>query len=154
MSRALAFLFFLLFLAGFALVTLKNMRSTGEPEAASSTEQASLALVSGNWRIDATSNGQTETVFVRFLADGSITGFSGCNSFFGTYVVDDKALEFGPLGATRKACPDDVMQRETSFMQALEAVSSYRINGNTLLLSNAHGPRLQLKLMQVVDDQN
>ena len=34
------------------------------------------------------------------------TGFAGCNHFFGSYELDEASLTFGPIGATRMACPD------------------------------------------------
>lgn len=146
MSRALAFLFFMLFLAGFALVMLKNMRSTGVSGPDSTIEQAASTLTGGDWSIKTTRQGKHKTVFVRFLVDGGISGFAGCNSFFGAYVATDTVLEIGQLGATRKACPAGVMRTENRFMQALGNATGYRIKGSTLFLSDAQEKTIELTL--------
>jgi heat shock protein HslJ len=49
------------------------------------------------------------------------------------------ALSFGPLGATRMACPTEIMDQETAFFQALEGVSRYEIDGDRLTLLSEDG---------------
>lgn len=151
MNRALAFLFFMLFLAGFALVMLKNMGSTGAP--GSTIERNTLSISSGDWHLAALGPDHDEKVFVRFLADGSVSGFAGCNSFFGTYIATGRKLEIGQLGATRMACPESVMQGESSFMGALQAASGYQVNGDTLILSDQQGRTTRLVLLAAAIDQ-
>ena len=59
-------------------------------------------------------------MMVRFGGDGLLQGHGGCNRFFGSYSLSNDGLEIGPIGSTRMACPQPVMDRELSFMQALE----------------------------------
>ena len=49
------------------------------------------------------------------------TGFAGCNTFFGSYELDGSLLTFGPMGATRMACPDLETGLEMSVFEALES---------------------------------
>jgi len=71
-------------------------------------------------------------IFVRFEAEGSLKGNGGCNAFFGSYKVSGESLEIGPMGGTRMACPEAVMDLEGAFMAALEAGKRYRRDGARL----------------------
>ena len=61
------------------------------------------------------------------------TGFSGCNNFFGGYELDKASLKFGPVGATRMACPDLEMSLETEVFKALDQTRSWTIQDGKLL---------------------
>ena len=62
------------------------------------------------------------------------SGFSGCNNYFSRYEADGSALTFGPVGATRMACPETEMNLETTFLQALENTRTWRMMDNELVL--------------------
>jgi heat shock protein HslJ len=135
MNRILAFLFFMLFLAGIAFMMLQNMagsKSTGDSAAAT--------IVSGAWQQPGT------TATVQFQVDGKVTGFGGCNNFFGTFVATDSTIDIGPLGSTRKACPENIMTAEFAFMQAVESAVTYNIVRETLTLVTQNGQQLDLTL--------
>ena len=68
-----------------------------------------------------------------------VTGFAGCNSYFGTYTLDGTALRFGPIGMTRMACAEG-MGLEQQLGAALEATRSYTLTGNDLTLLGTSGP--------------
>ena len=63
-------------------------------------------------------------------------GFAGCNNFFGGYEIAGAALKFGPLGATRRACPDAESSVETKYFQALGATRGWKLEGGELLLTD------------------
>ncbi len=79
----------------------------------------------------------------------SVTGNGSCNRFFGTVKLTDNALELGPLGTTRMACPEKIMDQEYRFLKALEATRNYRLDDATGLLyfSDEQG-KLVLRLSQ------
>ena len=52
----------------------------------------------------------------------------GCNNFFGLVKIDGDTIEFGPIGATRKACGDAIDDQEFRFFQALEKARSFEID--------------------------
>ena len=43
-------------------------------------------------------------------------------------------IEIGPLATTRKVCDQAVMEQERLFLAALEAATSYKIEGFTLTI--------------------
>jgi heat shock protein HslJ len=62
------------------------------------------------------------------------TGFAGCNNFFGSYELDGSSLTFGPMGATRMACPDLETGLEASVFHALENTRKWEKAEKELLL--------------------
>jgi heat shock protein HslJ len=70
-------------------------------------------------------------------AQKQATGFAGCNNFFGSYELDGSSLTFGPMGATRMACPDLETGLETSVLEALESTLRWKIEDGDLLFLKA-----------------
>ena len=71
---------------------------------------------------------------IRFDQQGRAAGNGGCNRYFGEYTLVDSNLSFGPIGSTRMACPESLMNQEQNFFAALEATRSYRLDALTDLL--------------------
>lgn len=140
MKGIIAFMFFMLFLAGLAFIMLKDMGAPDAPAAAPQNDAATI-IVSGDWRPI-----KGAETFVRFQNDGKLIGFAGCNSFFGSYVATDNTIEPGPIGSTRMACPDDVMAAEQKFLAALQSATSYRIVADELILTGEGRSGLRLVL--------
>lgn len=140
MKAIMGFGFFLLFLAGIALVMLqgRDMARRNMPGGGSGiTGQEWRPTVVGAREIPADAG-----MFVRFAVDGSIEGNGGCNGFFGALKKTDDGIAVGELGATRMACPDEVMDRETAFMQALQSTARFETGENSLQLLNAENQLL------------
>lgn len=64
---------------------------------------------------------------------GKISGFAGCNQFFGSFKATAKTLKFEQVGASKRGCAVGMAQ-ESAFLQALRASSTYTLNANTLTL--------------------
>jgi heat shock protein HslJ len=90
------------------------------------------------------------TAVVNFLADGTLSGDTGCNRFGGTYAVGGDDLTVTTGATTRRACTDDVATvQEQALLTQLGEVRSARVDGpslelldgsGTVLLSLAAGP--------------
>jgi len=140
MKGLAAFMFFLLFLAGLALVNLRGMQEK-RLEVVSSmgdiAESAWRPTHLGDMPLD-----ENTSMFVQFNADGSVVGFAGCNQFFGQYEVEPETIKIGALGSTRKACPEPINSLEYSFLEALQAsVAAIRAD-NQLELRDANSASL------------
>jgi len=61
-------------------------------------------------------------------ADGRAYGTGGCNHWFASYTLDEKSINFGPVGSTRKLCPPALMEQEQRFLQALNKVQRWDIS--------------------------
>ncbi len=60
-------------------------------------------------------------------AGGRVSGFSGCNSFFGELRTQSGAFGMGPFGSTMMFCaePEGVMEQEAAFLAALGGATSF-----------------------------
>ena len=68
--------------------------------------------------------------------DGQASGSAGCNQYFGGYELSGSKLSIpGPLGSTMMACPEDIMEQERVYLQALQAAESYEIDGDELRIN-------------------
>jgi heat shock protein HslJ len=92
------------------------------------------------WRL-AEVNGETVAIsgkgqpsLILDTARKMASGFAGCNNFFGSYTLDKNSLKFGPLGSTRRACPENESALEASFLNALERCRRWKIGDGALLL--------------------
>jgi len=76
------------------------------------------------------------------------TGYAGCNRFFGGYDLDGNALTFGPMGATKMACPDLEEGLETEFFKVLHATRRWEIVGGSLRLLSGDAVLARLEKVQ------
>ena len=68
-----------------------------------------------------------------FTEDGSISGTTDCNSYFGSYTVVESKLAFDKVGSTMMACEGS---QEGNYLKPLVDIESYLLGngGNTLVL--------------------
>lgn len=67
---------------------------------------------------------------------GRVAGLGPCNSFFADLTYSDAAFALGPIGATRKACPD--LAAEAEFFKLLGQVThADRREGQITLMRGA-----------------
>jgi heat shock protein HslJ len=132
MKAMMGFFFFLLFLAGIALVMMQ-----GREMARQNLPGGGAAMTGIEWRptlLGADEIATDSGLFVLFAVDGSIKGNGGCNNFFGSLQTTKGELSVGELGASRMACPPDIMDREVAFMKALQDTTQFEMGENSLQL--------------------
>jgi heat shock protein HslJ len=67
--------------------------------------------------------------------DGRLSGFSGCNRFFGHYTdSNDGVFSTGSIGATKMACGDERDQLEQHYLEQLASAKLYAISLDQLHL--------------------
>lgn len=65
--------------------------------------------------------------------DGRMHGIGACNRLTAAYATDKTwALTFGPIAATRMACPD--LEQEYEFIRVLRSTTHYDMDGPILIL--------------------
>lgn len=69
-----------------------------------------------------------------FPKAGEISGSGPCNSYFGALAGPYPAFTAGPIGSTRRACPE--LTAETLFFEALQTATTATVIDETLVLSN------------------
>jgi heat shock protein HslJ len=148
MKAIMGFGFFLLFLAGIALVTLK-----GREMAQQSMSGGGAGMTGVEWRpavIGSSLIAADSGLTISFDVDGSIKGHAGCNGFFGSLQQSDGGIEVGPLGATQMACKERVMARETQFLDAVQKTKGFQEGPDGVHLLDGDGN----VLVELVDGAN
>ncbi len=135
MKAMMGFGFFLLFLAGLALVMMqgRDMIQVGG---------GGVEVTGVNWRpvsVGDEAIPEDAGLYLLFEVYGSINGNGGCNSFFGSLQQADSGIEVGPLGGTRMACPETIMNRETAFMNAVQRLRDFQTGRDGMSLLDEDG---------------
>lgn len=140
MKAIMGFGFFLLFLAGIALVMLQGRQIVGQ-----NMSGGGAGITGQEWRptVVAADKLPADTgMYVLFEVDGSIKGNGGCNNFFGNLEKTEDGIAVGQLGGTRMACPQKIMHRESAFMQALQNTTRFEVGNDRLQLLNSENQLL------------
>ncbi|HEX6147421.1 MAG TPA: META domain-containing protein [Acidimicrobiia bacterium] len=115
-------------------LTLVACAEPSEPAAIDPTDFAWL-LESGTLDGSAIPILDTHPVTLVFEEDGA-GGTSACNQYFGDYSISGSAISFDEMTQTEMACvPDQVMDSEARFLEALSRVEAFTVSGDSLTLS-------------------
>ncbi|MDQ7917980.1 META domain-containing protein [Mesonia sp. MT50] len=124
-----------------------NDKTTEMNDSAITETQWVLEQLEGE-KIEASQNGKLIS-FTLNTEENRVTGYAGCNSFFGSYELKaGNRLSFSTLGLTRMACPEGAFN-ESELMKVLDMTDNYRINGDQLELNV--GKRAPLAIFKKVD---
>lgn len=119
----------------FALLLISvSCNSTKETMVSSIKNSESL---SGTYTISllGDDNSISEALSITFeVATNKVSGFAGCNNFFGTYSLDDKKLTLENLASTKKFCQDEVNSVENELLTVLNTVNTLVISDNGISL--------------------
>jgi len=121
-----------------ALVALLPGLAACSSSGGSSSAAAGAEDLSGtSWKLvdlGGTAPAEGTTATLAFDASDAVSGIAGCNTFNGQATIDGTAIDFGPLATTRMACPEPQMSLETTYLGALDAATSWKIDGGKLIL--------------------
>lgn len=102
----------------------------------------SVDLADSAWTVTNYNNGNEAvvspildtTVTLTFAPDGSLSGSAGCNSFFGSYQLDESNITIGSIGSTEMFCesPEGLMEQEAAVLAALPTAATWEIMGDQL----------------------
>ncbi|MDH5682614.1 MAG: META domain-containing protein [Spirochaetota bacterium] len=131
------------------LILLNTSIIQSKPKAESILEPNSH----GKWQLEKM-NGKSPragSLSVRFHADGTMSGFGGCNGMSGQYSIDTdkKSIQVIELLRSTRACGDKtIMDQENSFSGMLGNISKYNIVGNKLILITKKNETLIFKFLR------
>jgi heat shock protein HslJ len=81
-------------------------------------------------------------ITITFTSQGTLSGSGGCNNYQGGYTLTGssgpfgKEISIGPLASTQMFCAD-TSNLEATYLQILQAATSYNIDNNTELTLRA-----------------
>jgi len=109
-------------------------------------EEMPYAAEGIEWGLTSISDGEVladvpEGVEVTLLLnEGDVAGNAGCNSYFGSYSIDETSLTFpDEFGMTRALCQSPEQDVEDAYMPLLQSTASWVVEDGTLSLSDADG---------------
>lgn len=129
---------------GLVIVALQGapraMAQAGLPaEITGSTWELVSLTPAGGAAEDTTGGGVT----LSFGPGSEVSGSGGCNNYHTSYTTTGSGnIDFALAAATLMACEEPQGSREGRFFAALDAVSSYRLDGGRLILSANDGTEL------------
>ena len=113
------------------LIAIGCSPSTASPSASPPPPTVGAALGGTAWNLvemGGTADFAHILPTIEFGADGSVSGFAGCNTFSGTYTTDGTALAMGPLASTQIGCQRPASAVEAEYLNALSGVTSWEID--------------------------
>ncbi len=138
---------------GWLVVSMKNDWKTVFPERKAPAMSKS-SLEDSTWRIEAIEDIaviEDSAATIRFDTDGRVSGRTGCNSFNGSVSIDGEGMVFGPLAATRMACPPPLMDQEQYLFQAMDQVRTYSTDKDGGLNLNSADGAILVRLARMND---
>ena len=101
------------------------------------------ASLTGDWKLVSYGSATAQTPAVEgaearltFNEDGTVTGNSSCNGLGGGYTVEGNRVTFSEVVMTLMACDDSRMAQEDAVQQVLTDTATFKVDGNTLTLTN------------------
>jgi heat shock protein HslJ len=128
---------------GHTILTYKadNSGNTGS----SNGKNPAAVLPGTEWQLSSYSHDNTlvsgsdvSTITLRFDDAVNLTGFGGVNRYFGDYTIDGSTIFIGPLGSTKMAGPEHLMNLETAYFSLLSSAAGIKVTGNSLVLTDAN----------------
>ena len=114
----------------FSLISIQSCGSQ-------TTNNTHPEIPSGLYTIKALADNKTppESLTIKFdTITNGVSGFSGCNRFFGSYTIENSAIKFEKMASTRMLCEEMANQIEMEFLQSLEKITYFSFENNTLKL--------------------
>ena len=115
----------------FSLIAIKTCNTADD------TEQNLQNNLEGNYLIETLteSNVDDYKLTIQFNNETKqVSGFSGCNRFFGSYTLEGTVLKIGPLASTKMMCQGSLYTIESKLLDQLSNVDSFSIKDETLSL--------------------
>ena len=71
-------------------------------------------------------------------AKEQVAGSASCNRYFAGYEINKNELTIiPPIGSTRMACPEPVMEQEQQYFSLLETTETFQIQNGKLTISSS-----------------
>ena len=107
---------------------------------------AARSLLETRWAVSQLNGAQLSIPDLRptliFGGKDTIIGNGGCTGFRGPFFSSGNSITLGPLSAGTASCGQAADQQEQAYLEALQAATSYSLDGNELVLLDASGKEL------------
>ncbi|MFD2822728.1 META domain-containing protein [Lacinutrix iliipiscaria] len=125
------------------LLTVFVLESCGSSKATANmqdnTEMKSTEILSGTYKIDFIENSTElpEELSITFdETTNTVSGYSGCNNFTGSYSLEGHTIKFGALATTKRMCKR-FMDVEQNMLNTLTLTETYTLENGVLNFHNS-----------------
>ena len=121
-------------------VLLQFEKGEAPKPGATVSERVTIENTTGSWQLKSLGSEDLSKLFttkiptIEFSQDGKVFGNSGCNTYRGTFKIEDGKIVFSPLAGTRMACPS--LEGEGKFTKILTSPVTASINDGVLTFYN------------------
>ena len=124
-------------------LTFKNLKTSDKKE--NEILPLNKEILNTEWKLvnmEGRNLGSYENITISFSEDG-VSGNSGVNTYFSSYVITNNNITIGVLSSTKMAGPDNLMKLERDFSTLIQNVRKIKLaDKNTLVLTTANGKNL------------
>ena len=124
-------------------LTFKNLKTSDKKE--NEILPLNKEILNTEWKLVNMAGrnlGNYENITISFSEDG-VSGNSGVNTYFSSYVITNNNITIGVLSSTKMAGPDNLMKLERDFSTLIQNVRKIKLaDKNTLVLTTANGKNL------------
>ena len=124
-------------------LTFKNLKTSDKKE--NEILPLNKEILNTEWKLVNMAGrnlGSYENITISFSEDG-VSGNSGVNTYFSSYVITNNNITIGVLSSTKMAGPDNLMKLERDFSTLIQNVKKIKLaDKNTLVLTTANGKNL------------
>ena len=130
-------------------LTFKNLKTSDKKE--NEILPLNKEILNTEWKLVNMAGrnlGSYENITISFSEDG-VSGNSGVNTYFSSYVITNNNITIGVLSSTKMAGPDNLMKLERDFSTLIQNVRKIKLaDKNTLVLTTANGKNLTFQKMR------
>ena len=130
-------------------LTFKNLKTSDKKE--NEILPLNKEILNTEWKLVNMAGrnlGSYENITISFSEDG-VSGNSGVNTYFSSYVITNNNITIGVLSSTKMAGPDNLMKLERDFSTLIQNVRKIKlVDKNTLVLTTANGKNLTFQKMR------
>ncbi len=124
-------------------LTFKNLKTSDKKE--NEILPLNKEILNTEWKLVNMAGrnlGSYENITISFSEDG-VSGNSGVNTYFSSYVITNNNITIGVLSSTKMAGSDNLMKLERDFSTLIQNVRKIKLaDKNTLVLTTANGKNL------------
>jgi heat shock protein HslJ len=119
------------------VIKVSSMKEVKVPGEGNHEPEGGFDLSGSQWRLEDIGGAgviDDSQATLAFPEAGKIAGNDSCNRFFGSAEIKGDTIKLSPLGATRMACPEAVMNQETKYLHALQSAERFEWKDPYLLI--------------------
>jgi heat shock protein HslJ len=119
------------------VLNVSSMKEVKVPGEGNHEPNGGFDLSGSQWRLEDIRGAgviDNSQATLAFPEAGKIAGNDSCNRFFGSAEIKGDTIKLSPLGATRMACPEAVMNQETKYLRTLQSAERFELKYPYLLI--------------------